>query len=74
MGDVESGPVRPSFNSQLHVEFRGATVSSTASEFYTGHLAFHAVEAIPVICSPPLGAGAACLLPAKAPMSGVHHR
>ena len=30
MGDAESGPVRISFNSQLRVEFRGATVTSDA--------------------------------------------
>jgi hypothetical protein len=30
MGDAESGPVRLSFNSQLRVEFRGATVTSDA--------------------------------------------
>jgi hypothetical protein len=30
MGDAESDPVRLSFNSQLRVEFRGATVSSDA--------------------------------------------
>src|SRR5499425_3244931 len=27
VGDAESGPIRPSFNSQLRVEFRGATVT-----------------------------------------------
>src|SRR5215813_3335717 len=30
VGDAESGPVRLSFNSQLHVEFRGATITSDA--------------------------------------------
>jgi hypothetical protein len=30
MGDAESGPVRLSFNSQLRVEFKGATVTSDA--------------------------------------------
>jgi Transposase DDE domain group 1 len=30
MGDVESGPVRLSFNPHLRVEFRGATVTSDA--------------------------------------------
>jgi hypothetical protein len=30
MGDAESGPVQLSFNSQLRVEFRGATVTSEA--------------------------------------------
>ena len=30
MGDAASGPVRLSFNSQLRVEFRGATVTSDA--------------------------------------------
>src|SRR5713226_6985475 len=30
MGDVTSGPVRLSFNPQLRVEFRGATVTSDA--------------------------------------------
>jgi Transposase DDE domain group 1 len=30
MGDTESSPVRLSFNSQLRVEFRGATVTSDA--------------------------------------------
>ena len=30
MGDAESGPVRLSFNAQLRVEFRGATVTSDA--------------------------------------------
>ena len=30
MGDAESGPVQLSFNSQLRVEFRGATVTSDA--------------------------------------------
>ncbi len=30
MGDAESGPVWLSFNSQLRVEFRGATVTSDA--------------------------------------------
>ena len=30
MDDAESGPVRLSFNSQLRVEFRGATVTSDA--------------------------------------------
>ncbi len=30
MGDAKSGPVRLSFNSQLRVEFRGATVTSDA--------------------------------------------
>ena len=30
MGDAESGPVRLSFNPQLRVEFRGATVTSDA--------------------------------------------
>ena len=30
MGDAESGPIRLSFNPQLHVEFRGATVTSDA--------------------------------------------
>lgn len=30
MGDAEAGPVRLSFNSQLRVEFRGATVTSDA--------------------------------------------
>ena len=30
MGDAESGPVRVSFNPQLRVEFRGATVTSDA--------------------------------------------
>ncbi len=28
MGDAESGPIRLSFNPQLRVEFRGATVTS----------------------------------------------
>jgi Transposase DDE domain group 1 len=32
MGDAESGPVRLSFNSQLRVEFRGATVTSDAGQ------------------------------------------
>jgi len=31
MGDATSGPVRLSFNPQLRVEFRGATVTSDAS-------------------------------------------
>jgi hypothetical protein len=30
MGDAISGPVRLSFNPQLRVEFRGATVTSDA--------------------------------------------
>jgi hypothetical protein len=30
VGDAESGPIRLSFNSQLRVEFRGATVTSDA--------------------------------------------
>src|SRR5262249_12225273 len=30
MGDAECGPIRLSFNAQLHVEFRGATVTSDA--------------------------------------------
>jgi len=30
MGDAASGPIRLSFNPQLHVEFRGATVTSDA--------------------------------------------
>ena len=30
MGDTESGPIQLSFNPQLRVEFRGATVSSDA--------------------------------------------
>jgi hypothetical protein len=30
MGDAESGPARLSFNPQLRVEFRGATVTSDA--------------------------------------------
>lgn len=30
MGDTESGPIRLSFNPQLRVEFRGATVTSDA--------------------------------------------
>src|SRR5262245_45325905 len=30
MGDAECGPIRLSFNPQLHVEFRGATVTSDA--------------------------------------------
>ena len=30
MGDATSGPVRLSFNPQLRVEFRGATVTSDA--------------------------------------------
>jgi hypothetical protein len=30
MGDAESGPVRLTFNPQLRVEFRGATVTSDA--------------------------------------------
>ena len=30
MGDAASGPVRVSFNPQLRVEFRGATVTSDA--------------------------------------------
>ena len=30
MGDVESGPMQLSFNPQLRVEFRGATVTSDA--------------------------------------------
>jgi len=30
MGDAEAGPVRLSFNSQLRVEFGGATVTSDA--------------------------------------------
>jgi len=30
MGDAELGPVQLSFNSQLRVEFRGATVTSDA--------------------------------------------
>src|SRR5258705_8527773 len=30
MGDAEAGPVRLSFNPQLRVEFRGATVTSDA--------------------------------------------
>src|SRR2546428_4346085 len=30
VGDVESGPIRLSFNPQLRVEFRGATVTSDA--------------------------------------------
>ncbi len=30
MGGVKSGPVRLSFNPQLRVEFRGATVTSDA--------------------------------------------
>ncbi len=30
MGDTKSGPVRLSFNPQLRVEFRGATVTSDA--------------------------------------------
>ena len=30
MGDAESGPLRLSFNSQLRVEFRGATATSDA--------------------------------------------
>ena len=30
MGDVTSGPIRLSFNPQLRVEFRGATVTSDA--------------------------------------------
>lgn len=30
MGDAESGPIRLSFNPQLQVEFRGATVTSDA--------------------------------------------
>ena len=30
MGDAKSGPVRLSFNPQLRVEFRGATVTSDA--------------------------------------------
>jgi hypothetical protein len=30
MGDAKSGPACLSFNSQLHVEFRGSTVTSDA--------------------------------------------
>ncbi len=30
MGDAKAGPVRLSFNRQLRVEFRGATVTSDA--------------------------------------------
>ena len=30
MGDAESGPIRLSFNPQLRIEFRGATVTSDA--------------------------------------------
>jgi hypothetical protein len=30
VGDAESGPIRLSFNPQLRVEFRGATVTSDA--------------------------------------------
>ena len=30
MGDAEAGPVRLSFNPQLRVDFRGATVTSNA--------------------------------------------
>lgn len=30
MGDAKAGPVRLSFNPQLRVEFRGATVTSDA--------------------------------------------
>jgi hypothetical protein len=30
MGDADSGPVQLSFNSQLRVKFRGATVTSDA--------------------------------------------
>ena len=30
MGDAKAGPVRLSFNPQLHVEFHGATVTSDA--------------------------------------------
>ena len=30
MGDAECDPIRLSFNPQLHVEFRGATVTSDA--------------------------------------------
>src|SRR5215470_7998289 len=30
MGDAESGPIRLSFNTQLRIEFRGATVTSDA--------------------------------------------
>jgi hypothetical protein len=30
MGDAKAGPVRPSFNPQLRVEFRGVTVTSDA--------------------------------------------
>ncbi len=33
MGDATSGPVRLSFNPQLRVEFRGATVTSDAGLF-----------------------------------------
>ncbi len=34
MGDAEAGPVRLSFNPQLRVEFRGATVTSDAGLCY----------------------------------------
>ena len=30
VGDTKSGPIRPTFNPQLRVEFRGATVTSDA--------------------------------------------
>src|SRR6266481_588928 len=33
MGDAKAGPVRLSFNSRLHVELRGATVTSDAGLF-----------------------------------------
>ena len=38
MGDAEAGPVRLSFNPQLRVEFRGATVTSVRRAAVTREL------------------------------------
>ncbi|MBI3630698.1 MAG: transposase [Candidatus Rokubacteria bacterium] len=41
MGDAKSGPVRLSFNPQLRVEFRGATVTSNAGLLLLRELGEH---------------------------------
>ncbi len=38
MGDAKAGPVRLSFNPQLRVEFRGATVTSDAGLLWPSEL------------------------------------
>jgi hypothetical protein len=44
VGDAESGPIRLSFNPQLRVEFRGATVTSDAGLLLPRELDFRTAE------------------------------